>query len=165
MIITQSSLLDNSYKLFAIVRSWTKVSLYFFFIYVVYLLHVSLVWVSYSVFPAIASFLVRLMLVSVVFFFSSNHTHMQPKPRLSSSKIMSWRYHLKLIKITVKNTNGFSDLISDAVFGLSYLTYLGSGFSSIWAAITHLHWSRIAAKRQFYWEECATNQLKYRRDP
>ena len=88
-------------------------------------------WVSYSVFPAIASFLVRLMLVSVVFFFSSNHTHMQPKPRLSSSKIMSWGYHLKLIKITVKNTNGFLDLISDAVFGLSYLTYLGSGFSSI----------------------------------
>ena len=29
------------------------------------------------------------------------------------------------------NTNGFSDLISDAVFGFSYLTYLGSGFSSI----------------------------------
>ena len=32
------------------------------------------------------------------------------------------------------NTNGFSDLISDAVFGfsyLTYLTYLGSGFSSI----------------------------------
>ena len=31
----------------------------------------------------------------------------------------------------MKNTNGFSDLISDAVFGFSYLTYLGSGFSSI----------------------------------
>ena len=30
-----------------------------------------------------------------------------------------------------KNTNGFSDLISDAVFGFSYLTYLGFGFSSI----------------------------------
>ena len=128
MIITQSSLLDNRYKLFAIVRSQTKVSLYFFFIYVVYLLYVSLVQFSYSVFPAIASFLVRSMLVSVVFFFSSNHTHTQPKPRLSSSKIMSWRYHLKLIKITVKNTNGFSNLISDAVFGFSYLTYLVSGF-------------------------------------
>ena len=105
------------------------------------------------------------MLVSVVFFFSSNHTHTQPQPRLSSSKIMSWRYHLKLIKITVKNTNGFSDLISDAVFGFSYLTYLGSGFSSIWAAITRLHWSRIAAKRKCYREECVKNQLKYRRAP
>ena len=44
-----------------------------------------------------------------------------------------------------KNTNGFSDLISDAVFGFSNQIYLGSGFSSIWAAITRLHWSRIAA--------------------
>ena len=33
--------------------------------------------------------------------------------------------------VFAKNTNGFSDLISDAVFGFSYLTYLGSGFSSI----------------------------------
>ena len=46
-----------------------------------------------------------------------------------------------------------------------YLTYLGSGFSSIWAAITRLHWSRIAAKGKCYGEECMTNQLKYRRDP
>ena len=46
-----------------------------------------------------------------------------------------------------KNTSGFriwypmqfSDLISDAVFDFSYLTYLGSSFSSIWAAITRLH--------------------------
>ena len=30
-----------------------------------------------------------------------------------------------------KNTNGFSDLITDVVFGFSYLTYLGSSFSSI----------------------------------
>ena len=30
--------------------------------------------------------------------------------------------------VFAKNTNGFSDLISDAVFGFSYLTYLGSGF-------------------------------------
>ena len=33
--------------------------------------------------------------------------------------------------VFAKNTNGFSDLISDAVFGFSYLTYLGSGFSTI----------------------------------
>ena len=33
--------------------------------------------------------------------------------------------------VFAKNTNGFSDLIHDAVFGFSYLTYLGSGFSSI----------------------------------
>ena len=31
----------------------------------------------------------------------------------------------------MKITNGFSDLISDAVFGFSNQTYLGSGFSSI----------------------------------
>ena len=66
--------------------------------------------------------------------------------------------------VFAKNTSGFSDLISDAVFGFSYLTYLGSGFSSIWAAITRLHWSRIAAKRKSYREKCVTNQLKYRRD-
>ena len=33
--------------------------------------------------------------------------------------------------VFAKNTNGFSDLTSDAVFGFSYFTYLGSGFSSI----------------------------------
>ena len=33
--------------------------------------------------------------------------------------------------VFAKNSNGFSDLISDAVSGFSYLTYLGSGFSSI----------------------------------
>ena len=65
--------------------------------------------------------------------------------------------------VFAKNTSGFSDLISDAVFDFSYLTYLGSGFSSIWAAITRLHWSRIAAKRKSYREKCVTNQLKYRR--
>ena len=53
----------------------------------------------------------------------------------------------------------------DAVFGFSYLIYLASGSSSIWAAITRLHWSRIADKRKCYREECVTNQLKYRRDP
>ena len=63
-----------------------------------------------------------------------------------------------------KNTNGFSDLITDVVLGFSYLTYLGSSFSSIWAAITRLHWSRIAAKRKSYREKCVTNQLEYRRD-
>ena len=67
--------------------------------------------------------------------------------------------------VFAKNTNWFSDLISDAVFGFSYLTFLGSGFSSIWATITCLHWSRIATKRKCYREECVTNQLKYRRDP
>ena len=46
--------------------------------------------------------------------------------------------------VFAKNINGFSDLISDAVFGFSSLTNLGSGFSSIWAAIMRLHWSRIA---------------------
>ena len=66
--------------------------------------------------------------------------------------------------VFAKNTSGFSDLISDAVFDFSYLTYLGSGFSSIWAAITRLHWSRIAAKRKSYREKCVTNQLEYRRD-
>ena len=38
-----------------------------------------------------------------------------------------------------KNANGFSDLISDVVFGFSYLTYLRFGFSSISVAITRLH--------------------------
>ena len=33
--------------------------------------------------------------------------------------------------VFTKNTNGFSDLISDAVFSFSYLPYLGSSFSSI----------------------------------
>ena len=50
--------------------------------------------------------------------------------------------------VFTKSTNGLSDLISDTVFGFSYLTYLGSGFSSIWTAITRLHCSRIAAKRK-----------------
>ena len=31
--------------------------------------------------------------------------------------------------VFAKNINRFSDLISDAFFGFSYLTYLGSGFS------------------------------------
>ena len=43
---------------------------------------------------------------------------------------------------------------------------------SIWVPVslrserqfTRLHWSRIAAKRKCYSEECVTNQLKYRRD-
>ena len=61
--------------------------------------------------------------------------------------------------IFAKNTNGFSVLISDAVFGFSYLTYLGSGLSSIWVAIKRLHWSRIAAKCKCYREECMTNQF------
>ena len=38
--------------------------------------------------------------------------------------------------VFAKNTNGFPDLIFDAVFGFSYLTDLGSCFSSIWVAIT-----------------------------
>ena len=67
--------------------------------------------------------------------------------------------------VFAKNTNTFLDLISDVVFGLSYLTYLGSGFSSIWAAITGLHWSWIATRCKCYQEECMTNQLKYHRDP
>ena len=54
--------------------------------------------------------------------------------------------------VFAKNTSGFSDLISDAIFDFSYLTYLGSGFSTIWAAVTRLHWSRIAAKRKSYRE-------------
>ena len=33
--------------------------------------------------------------------------------------------------VFTKSANGFSDLIPDAVFSFSYLTYLGSGFSSI----------------------------------
>ena len=41
--------------------------------------------------------------------------------------------------VFAKNTREFSDLISDAVFGFSYLTYLGSGFSTIYAVITRLH--------------------------
>ena len=53
----------------------------------------------------------------------------------------------------------------DRFFGFCYLTYLGSGFSSIQAVITRLHLSLIAAKRKCYREECETNQLKYRRDP
>ena len=47
-------------------------------------------------------------------------------------------FSTSLVSVFAKNTNGFSDLTSDAVFGFSYLTYLGSGFSSIWAAITRL---------------------------
>ena len=31
--------------------------------------------------------------------------------------------------VFTKNTNGFSDLISNAVFSFSYLAYLGSSFS------------------------------------
>ena len=50
--------------------------------------------------------------------------------------------------VFAKNTNGFSDLISDAVFGFSYFTYLGSGFSSIWAAIGRLHAPLISNSRQ-----------------
>ena len=34
-------------------------------------------------------------------------------------------------QVFAKNTNEFSDLISDAVFSFSYLNYLGSGFSLI----------------------------------
>ena len=33
--------------------------------------------------------------------------------------------------VSAKNNNWFSDLISDAVFDFSYVTYLSSGFSSI----------------------------------
>ena len=33
--------------------------------------------------------------------------------------------------VFTKSTNGFSDLIPDAVFGFSYLTFLASGFTSI----------------------------------
>ena len=65
--------------------------------------------------------------------------------------------------VFIKNANGFSDLISDVVFCFSYLTYLGSSFSSIWAAIACLHWSWIAAKCKCYRKECMKNQLKYRR--
>ena len=36
--------------------------------------------------------------------------------------------------VFAKNTYGFSDLISDTVFGLSYFTYLGSGFYSVCAS-------------------------------
>ena len=78
---------------------------------------------------------------------------------------LNWWVHIFPLTIqNDKNTNGISDLISDAVFGFSYLTYLGSGFSSIWAAIMRLYLSRIAAKRKCYREECVTNQFKYRRD-
>ena len=52
--------------------------------------------------------------------------------------------------VFAKNTYGFSDLISDTVFGLSYFTYLGSGFYSVCAAITRLHWSQTAAKGKCY---------------
>ena len=61
--------------------------------------------------------------------------------------------------VFAKNTNGFSDLITVAVFGFSSLTYLGSGFSSLWATITRLHWSWIATKCKGYREECMTNQF------
>ena len=43
VIDTKSSLFDNRYRLFATVTSYTKVSLYFFFINVVYLFYVLLV--------------------------------------------------------------------------------------------------------------------------
>ena len=33
--------------------------------------------------------------------------------------------------VFVKNTSGFSVLLSNVVFGFSYFAYLGSGFSSI----------------------------------
>ena len=64
-----------------------------------------------------------------------------------------------------KIVTGFRIWYSMPFSVFSYLNYFGSGFSSIWAAITCLHWSRIAAKRKCYREECVTNQLKYRRDP
>ena len=41
--------------------------------------------------------------------------------------------------VSTKNSNWFSDLISDAVFNFSYVTYLSSGLSSILAAIMRLH--------------------------
>ena len=34
-----------------------------------------------------------------------------------------------------------------------------SGLSSIWPPNKHLHWSRTAARRKWYWEECVTRQL------
>ena len=45
--------------------------------------------------------------------------------------------------VFVKSTNGFADLICDVVWVFSFL---GSGFSSVWAEIMRLHWSRIIAK-------------------
>ena len=80
----------------------------------------------------------------------------------------SWRFAdfpLFSIRFSVfaENANGFSDLISNAGFGFSSLASVGSEFSLIWAAIAHLNWSRIAAERKCYWEECVTNQLKYRK--
>ena len=64
--------------------------------------------------------------------------------------------------VFAKNTNGFSNFDIRCAF---QFFSVGSGFSLIWAAITRLHWSRIATERKCYREECVTNQLKYRRDP
>ena len=49
----------------------------------------------------------------------------------SPLRIADFRFLACDFRFSRKDTNGFSDLISDAVFGFSYLTYLGSGFSSI----------------------------------
>ena len=48
--------------------------------------------------------------------------------------------------VFVKSTNGFADLICDVVWVFSFL---GSGFSSVWAEIMRLHWSRIIAKPMY----------------
>ena len=48
--------------------------------------------------------------------------------------------------VFVKNTNGFADLICDVVWVFSFL---GSGFSSVWAEIMRLHWSRIMLKPMY----------------
>ena len=48
--------------------------------------------------------------------------------------------------VFVKSTNGFADLICDVVWVFSFL---GSGFSSVWAEIMRLHWSRIIAKAMY----------------
>ena len=67
------------------------------------------------------------------------------------------------------NSDRFSgmtlNLVQEGGIGNFLVNSLGNSFSSIWAAITHLHWSRIAVKCKCYQEECMTNQLKYRRDP
>ena len=67
--------------------------------------------------------------------------------------------------VFAKNTNGFSDLISDAYFWFLLFDLFGFWFLFDPSGNYAPPLSRITAKRKCYQEECETNQLKYRRDP
>ena len=67
--------------------------------------------------------------------------------------------------VFAKNTNGFSDLIANAVFRFLLFDLFGFRFLFDPSGNYAPPLSRITAKRKCYQEECETNQSKYRRDP